>query len=191
MPDLLDTRRKLKIGMGALLAIDVIAMAIFFSPLVGSTQSRRDHLQQLWKELQAKTREVEPLQGLDKKIPAARTQIDQFYKDRLTAQQSDISGDLGKLAQESGVKILGIKYDEKPDLISNASTSVDPAQIGLRRVIIEAGFDGNYVQLMRLVNGLERNKLFFLVDSVELGGQQSGSVQLKMKLETYLKTGTA
>lgn len=192
MPDLEKTRRKLKIGMAALALVDVAAAAVLFSPLVGSEQSRREQLQQLWRDLQTKTREVEPLNGLDKKIPAAREQIDAFYRDRFTAQESAISGDLGKLAQDNGVKITGVKYDQRAydRLNSNEPSKIDPALVGLRRVQIEAGFDGNYLQLMRFVNALERNRLFFLVDSVELGGQDSGNVQLKMKLETYLKTGS-
>src|SRR5579863_1304254 len=194
MPDLRETRRKLKIGMAALVVVDVVALAIFFSPLVGSETSRNEQLAQLWKELQMKTREVEPLKGLDKKIPVARTEINEFYKDRFSAQQSDISGDLGKLAQESGVKISEIKYKEKQDEENGSAKEtqgVDPSLVGLRKVQIEAGFDGNYLQLIRFVNGLERNRLLFLVDSVELGGQENGVVQLKMKLETYLKTGVA
>ena len=195
MPDLRETRKKLKIGIGALLAVDVIALGILFSPIVGSEEARRDQLNAQWKELQVKTREVEPLKGLDKKIPVARAQIDLFYKDRFSSQQSDISSDLGKQAQESGVKIGEIKYKEKSDDDNETTTKetqgIDPALVGLRKVQIEAGFEGNYLQLIRFVNSLERNKLFFLVDNVELGGQESGVVQLKMKLETYLKTGTS
>ncbi len=192
MPDLRETRRKLKVGFAALALVDVVAVVLLFSPLIGSEQSRRTQLDGLWKEEQQKTREVEPLAGLDKKIPAARRQIDDFYKDRFTAQESDISTDLGKLAQQSGVKIMDIKYSQKDqDAPSLRETGgIDPATIGLRHLQIEAGFDGNYVQLMRFVNGLERNRLFFLVDSVELGGQESGTVQLKMKLETYLKSSS-
>jgi len=193
MPDLRDTRRKLKIGMAALLAVDVIALGILLSPIVGSEISRRDQLADLWKELQVKTREVQPLKGLDKKIPVAREQINEFYKDRFSSQQSDISSDLGKLAQESGVKISEIKYKEpgQENGVEKESQGVDPAQVGLRKVQITAGFEGNYLQLIRFVNALERNHLFFLVDGVELGGQDNGVVQLKMTLETYLKAGSA
>jgi type IV pilus assembly protein PilO len=47
------------------------------------------------------------------------------------------------------------------------------------------------LQLVRFVNALERDQLFFLVDSVVLGGEQGGIVKLQLKLETYLKTGAA
>ena len=41
MPDLGTSRRELKIAIGAMLAVDVIAAAVLFSPLVGSADSRR------------------------------------------------------------------------------------------------------------------------------------------------------
>ena len=51
--------------------------------------------------------------------------------------------------------------------------------------------NGDYLQLVRFINSLERDQMFFLVDSVQLGGEQAGMVKLQMKLETYLKTGAA
>ena len=41
MPDLGNSRRKLKIAIGAMLAADVVAVAVLFSPLVGSADSRK------------------------------------------------------------------------------------------------------------------------------------------------------
>jgi len=180
MPDLRDTRRKVKIALAALAAADVIMIAVFFSPLIGSQTSRRQQLDQAWRELQQKTRDVEPLRGLDKKIPIARKQIDEFYAQRLPAQNSAISADLGKVAVESGVKIGSIKYSMK-----------DAEVVGVRRMEIDADLAGGYLQLVRFINALERDQMFFLVDSVGLGGEQSGVVKLQLKLETYLKTGTA
>jgi len=180
VPDLRGTRRKVKIALATMALVDVAAMVVFFSPLVGSELSRREQLGQLWKELQQKTREVEPLRGLDKRIPVARKQIETFYKERLPSADSAISADLGKLAAQSGVKIGAIKYTWK-----------DPEPVGVRRVEVEADFAGDYLQLVRFVNSVERDQLFFLVDSVALGGEQGGVVKLEIKLETYLKTGTA
>ncbi|MGO9648815.1 MAG: GspMb/PilO family protein [Terriglobales bacterium] len=180
MPDLRQTRRKTKIALAAMAAVDVIAMAVYFSPLVGSQSARQEQLHDLWRELQQKTREVEPLRGLDKRVPLARKQIDQFYKDRLPAEGSSISENIGKLAGQAGVKISSVRYDMK-----------DPETMGVRRVLIEADMNGDYLQLVRFINSLERDQMFFLVDSVQLGGEQGGMVKLQMKLETYLKTGAA
>lgn len=178
MPDMRDTRRKVQVTLVALVLADVAAAALLFSPLVGSQRARGQQMQTLWRTLQVKTREVEPLRGLDKKVVTARQQIDDFYRDRLPAEDSAIAENLGKLASASGVKIGEVKYKME-----------DPQPVGLRQVAIEADFSGDYLQLVRFLNELERSKLFFLVDSVELGGQQGGVVKLGMKLETYLRTG--
>jgi Tfp pilus assembly protein PilO len=180
MPDLRQTRRKVKIALATMALVDVAAIAIYFSPVIGSEAARQAHLQQLWQELQQKTHEVAPLRGLDKKIPIAQKQIEQFYKQRFPSADSDISDNLGKLANESGVKIGSFKYDMK-----------DPAELGLQRVEIDADLDGGYLQLVRFINSLERSPTFFLVNSVQLGGEQGGVVRLQMKMETYLKTGAA
>jgi hypothetical protein len=67
----------------------------------------------------------------------------------------------------------------------------DPEALGLQRVQIEADLAGGYLQLVRFINSLERDHMFFLVDSVSLGGEQGGTVRLQLKMETYLKMGAA
>jgi hypothetical protein len=58
---------------------------------------------------------------------------------------------------------------------------------GLQLVEIEADVSGDYLPLVRFINSLERNRIFFTVDDLELAGEQSGTVKLQIKLETYLR----
>jgi type IV pilus assembly protein PilO len=176
MPDVRDARKKVKIAIAALLAVDIISGLVLLSPLVGSERSRREQLDQLWRELQQKTRAAEPLRDFDKKIATARRQIDDFYKNRLPAQDSAIYAELGKVAGQNGVHIGQIRSKAK-----------DTESVGLRPVEIEADFSGGYLQLIRFINALERDSIFFIVDSVQLGGEQGGTVRLQLKLETYQK----
>ncbi len=190
MPELTQTRRKLKIAIGVLAALDVIALGVLFSPLVGSAESHGQQLSQLGTDIQIKSKQVEPLRGLDKKIPLARQEISDFYNNRLTSEDSAISADLVRLASESGVKLNGLKYaGDEPGEIK--STEKVAAAVGLHHITLEADLSGDYLQLMRFINSLERNKLFFVVDNVQLAGEQGGTVKLEMKLDTYIKTGTA
>ena len=176
MREVLDLRKKAKIAIAALLVVDIAAVVMLFSPLVGSERSRREQLDQLWQELQRKTHEAEPLKDVDKKIAVASQQIDDFYKTRLPAQDSAIYEELGKVAKQNGVNIGQIRSKAK---------DTDP--VGLRPVEIQADFSGDYLQLVRFINALERDPLFFIIDSVELGGEQAGVVKLQLKLETYQK----
>jgi type IV pilus assembly protein PilO len=178
MPDLRGTRSKIHKVLIAMLSVDLVCAGLLFSPLVGSSESRRVQLEQLWHELQQKTRQVEPLRGMDEKVALAGKQIDDFYKHRLPSQDSAIFEEIGKVASQSGAKVLQAK-----------SKVEDPEPIGLRPVTIEADLSGDYLQLVKFINALERDKMFFIVDSVTLGGEQSGPVKLQLRLLTYSRTG--
>ncbi len=178
MPDLRQTRKKIKTALAVLLGIDVVAVAILASPLVGSTQSRREQLGRLWSELQIKTRQVEPLKNLDKKVIVADKQITEFYKQRFPSEDSQIVTELGKTATENGVSIEGARYKV-----------LEPGVGHLAPVQMEAELSGNYVSLAKFINALERDNMFFIIDSIALAGEQKGPIKLQMKMETYLKAG--
>lgn len=178
MPDLRDTRRKLKIAVGVLVGISAVSIGVLVSPLVGSTAARQQNLNELRAQLTTKNKQMEPLRGLDKKIPLATTQISQFYNERFSAHDSDVMAALSDIAKETGVKIeqTKLKWGE-------------PESVGLRRVEIEASIQGDYQPLAKFLNGLERSKVFFIVNSIALA-QQNGPIQLQVKLETYQKVGS-
>ena len=178
MPDLGNSRRKLKIAIAAMLVADVVAAAVLFSPLVGSADSRRMQLSQLHVQLQKKTREVEPLRGMDNKIKLAKDQINGFYKDRFAAKDSDLTNELGKLAAQNGVRIQQAKYKQE-----------DAEASGIIPVAIEGSFSGDYLQLVRFINTLERSKVFFNVDGVDLAGEGAGPVRLEITMHSYLRSG--
>lgn len=175
MPDLKQTRDRLKIIMVALVVVDIVALMVLFTPLAGSQEVRQQQLEQLNRE--RKARATAPWRGLDKKIPLAQQQIDQFYRDRFAAEDSAISADLGKVAAATGVRMSSVKYSTKESEID-----------GLQKKEVEADLSGDYLQIARFINALERNKLFFIVDAVQLGSEQSGSVKLQIRVETYLRT---
>lgn len=178
MPDLMRTRHKLKVAVIAMLSVDAVAAVLFFSPLVGSSASRKEELQRLTLEQRQKTRQVEPLRGLDKKVALAKNEIDQFYRERIPTRESVISDEMGKLAAQNGVKLGQVKYETK-----------ESESVGLTPVFMEANCQGDYLHVVRFVNALERNKTFFLVNTVVLGDAQGGTVKLQMKVESYLRSG--
>src|SRR6267154_561708 len=179
MPDLRQTRKNIKAALGILVAVDVIAVVALISPLVGSTESRRQQLDQLWGELQTKTHQVKPLTNLDKKVITANRQITDFYQKRFPSQGSQIATQFGKLAAANGVTIEQAKYK----VLEEGAGRLHPVEM-------EAGLSGNYVSLAKFINALERDDMFFLISDITLAGAQKGPIKLQMKLVTYLKAGT-
>jgi hypothetical protein len=56
---------------------------------------------------------------------------------------------------------------------------------------MEAGVSGDYTAIMRFINGLERSQTFFIVRAMNLSGQQSGAVNLRLQVSTWLRPADA
>lgn len=179
MPDLQRIRKQLTIALAIMAGVDLLAAALYFSPLIGSAETRRQELNRLQVELLTKTRQVAPLNDLPHRVVLANQQIADFYKKRFPAENSQIYTELGKLAAATGVTIDQVRYKPQETITS-----------GLQGGEIEADLAGNYTSLAKFINALERDETFFIIDSVTLGGEQQGPVRLSMKLETYLKVGS-
>jgi type IV pilus assembly protein PilO len=170
----------LKTALAIMAGVDLLALMVYLSPLVGSADTRRQEMNRLQTELNTKTRLVAPLQDLPQKVVLASHEITDFYKKRFPAQSSEIPTEFGKLAGANGVAIEQVKYKAK-DADSGG---------GLELVEMEADLAGNYTSLAKFINALERDEMFFIINSVTLGGQPQGPVKLNVKLETYLKAGS-
>jgi hypothetical protein len=129
-----------------------------------------------------KTAEIarQPLEGLDEKLTQATKDADKFYKQRLPYSISEVIGELGSLTKKQGVKLTRANYAYAPVLEGTAGQVIEAR--------IDASFSGDYRPLVLFVNALERDKMFFLITGVTLTGQQSGTVGLRLRLTTYLRS---
>jgi hypothetical protein len=129
-----------------------------------------------YKAMQLKTR---PLRGLDKKIEVAKAGQSAFYKDRFPENYSTVAAELGVLASKNNVLLSRVQYAQgKP-------------KEDLYEVRMDASLSGDYAPIVRFLNGLERDKIFFLINSIALSGQQNGVVNLRLSLTTYLHAPVA
>jgi len=120
-----------------------------------------------------------PLRGLPGKVDVARTDAGKFYGQRVPANYSSIASELGTLAVKNGVRLTRVQYTQSPALE------------GLAEIRMDASLSGEYPGLMRFINGLERDKNFFLISGLTLTGQQGGVVNLRMRVITYLRAADA
>ena len=177
MAEVLDFRKKAKIAIAALLVVDIAAVVLLFSPLVGSESSRREQLDQLWQELQRKDARGRTAQGCGQEDRGSQP------ADRRVLQDPAARAGFGDLrgtgqGSETEWRSRSDRFAPRP----RTRTRWACARWRSRRI-----FPGDYLQLVRFINSLERDPLFFIIDSVDLGGEQSGVVKLQLKLETYQK----
>ncbi|MDP9269235.1 MAG: hypothetical protein M3P27_13055 [Acidobacteriota bacterium] len=180
MRDFEAVRRRF-IALGIVLTVIALAAGIFLlTPLGKSRAYLQQEYSRLFAEKNRKQAESGSLENIDQKLGTARQQIDTFYRDRLPQQYSVVTAELAKLASQSGVRLGQVKYDEDRDL---------PGP-GVRTLHIAASVNGNYVNIAKFINALERDRTLFVPASVELAEGQGG-VTLQLKLDTYLRESSA
>jgi Tfp pilus assembly protein PilO len=180
MADIRETRRRVMTALVVLIVLDVAAVAVLLSP-IGMQKSRNQmQIAELQRDLQQKTKEVAPLQGIDKKVEEAKQQVNDFFATRMPTRYSQIADELTRLAKENHVDLSTVHYGMEDTDLNDT-----------RRVVMDASLAGDYTQVVRFINALERSKMLFLVDGITLGEEQrtSGAVRLSIKLETYMKAG--
>jgi type IV pilus assembly protein PilO len=179
MASIREVRKTLVPVLIGLVVLDLACIGYLLSPAGRSREARQRDFNALQAQLAAKRQDVLPTRGMDDKLKQASTDIAAFDKERFPAQYSAVSEELGKLAADNRVQIAAVKYDDKEAPVE-----------GLRKLNIDLALSGSYLQEVKFINALERDKLFFVVDAVTLGEQQ-GNVRLQLKVETYLRSGAA
>jgi type IV pilus assembly protein PilO len=66
-----------------------------------------------------------------------------------------------------------------------------PAITSLVEIRMDASLSGDYPSIMQFINGIERDKTFFVINVLTLNGQQGGLVNLRMRLSTFLPPSAA
>jgi Tfp pilus assembly protein PilO len=159
----------LAIGLAIRLGMDWAAMDSHSNEVLAGKQI----------ELKALEFQTAPLRGLDQRVEKAREQMQAFDEKRIPANYSLISSRIGDLEVASSVRLSRVQYTQgKPDS-------------GLTEISMDAGISGDYRSIMRFVNSIERDKTFFIIRAMTLTGQQSGQVNLRMQLSTWLRPADA
>jgi hypothetical protein len=169
-------------GVAALLVI-VLYMAahlLFLSRAL--TESNADAMEHQQVLLKTARLQAQPLRGIDAKIAASTQDADVFYADRLPYAYSQVLAEVGRLAQKTDVRWANAQYAQAPMLSGNYA---------LTELHMDASVSGDYRPIVEFINSLERDKMFFLVNGINLSGQQTGTVNLRIRLTTYLRAANA
>ena len=178
MRNLRELRFRLRIATAVIGGLCLIAAGLLIF-LYSGTARQADAFQALHSQVQNRRSAMVPPQTVEDRVKEARGQIGKFYEDRFPTTSSAIFEQLGKLANDNKVRLNQATYE------------TDESDVpGIEQVNISASLIGDYSQTMKFINALERDKMFFIVDTVALGDQSGGgAVRLNIRLETYMKGG--
>lgn len=167
-------------GAGVLLVLAVALGTRFAMDLSATSTSSVDALATKQTELKLAELQTAPMRGLDKKIAATRDEITDFYAKRIPASYSAIETSIDALQVNSGVRLSRLQYTQ-------GKTTQSKTGNNLTEITLDAGISGEYPQIMKFVNSIERDKTFFVIRGMMLTGQQGGMVNLRLRVSTWLR----
>ncbi|HEX6770652.1 MAG TPA: GspMb/PilO family protein [Acidobacteriaceae bacterium] len=136
---------------------------------------RPEQLQLKQVELRTAQLQARPLRNLPQRIADSTSGADHFYAARVPGADSAILAELGSLEQKANVHL------------SRVQTAFAPALRDVTEVRMDASVSGDYASVMRFINSVERDKMFFVINGLTLTGQQGGLVNLRLRVTTYLR----
>jgi type IV pilus assembly protein PilO len=165
-------------ALGIILALDVfvgVRFALAWQAIRADQSSAFVAEQLRYGQLRA---QMQHLNGLPEKVDAADGDAQKFYQERIAPNYSTMLAQLMDTAEKDHVQL------------SRSGYAQEAAIPGLTDVRIDAGLSGQYTEMMHFINDVERDKdhVFFLIDGITLTGQQGGVVNLRLRLETYLRS---
>jgi Tfp pilus assembly protein PilO len=113
-------------------------------------------------------------------LPDVEKDCDAFFSNTLLVASSGYStivADLGKIATDARLPPGGIGFKQKP-----------ADKQGIVEVEVSAVVEGDYSSLVKFVNGLERSKNLYLLDSMALNSGHERGARLSLVIRTYFRS---
>lgn len=177
--------------LGALLVVNLAAAVLAFNVFGGSAEDLRRERETLRAQLARSQARLVTSKRLVEKVQSAREQGDQFL-DRYVIDQRKISSaileELTRVSTESGIKMGQVQISQEP--VEGSAT--------LAMVTIQAGFEGPYANLAKLINLLDRSPRFLIIENMQAnapqgaGGSpanaaQTGPLNVTLKIDAFVK----
>jgi hypothetical protein len=166
-------------GFAVLLGAVIVLSIRFGLDWAATSSSSNDALAAKQVQLRALDLGTAPLRGMDKRVADSRAQMLSFYSKRIPPNYSSIATRVGDLALKAPVRLSRMQYTQ------------GPAGPDFTEISLDAGITGQYPEIMRFVNSLERDQNFFVIRAMSLTGQQGGQVNLRIRVSTWLRPADA
>jgi hypothetical protein len=171
----------LRIILGVLLALNLIAAGFVLFPPGGSAEQMEEQLAALQSRVAAGTRTLEITRQHVAAVEMGRSQGDQFLGTYFLSRRSAYStllGQLGETAQQSQIKAREHSFSTEP--IEGSDT--------LSMMTITASYEGTYQNLMNFVHQVDQSPGMMIIESLNAAPQAgSNTLSVQMKIDTFVR----
>ena len=170
--------------LGTLLAADA-AMTVYSIRMASSAMSPQQQIAALRIQLKLLNADLKRAREIQQDIPKTNADCELFENSLPPARAgySVISADLEQIGHNAGLQIETLSFHP-----------TDLAGRGITEVALDAVVSGDYKNVVRLVNGMQRSHNHYIVDGLSLANERSGqaalaSVRVNLHLKSYFKAG--
>ena len=174
------TLNLLNLHIAAVAVLAIVNLVLVIQLVLAWNTLRKDGPEQLalrQTELRTAQLQAKPLKNLPQRVGDSTKGAEHFYDGRVPGADSAILAELGALEQKSNVRL------------SRVQTTFAPALRDVTEVRMDASVSGDYTSVMKFINSVERDKMFYVINGLTLSGQQGGLVNLRLKVTTYMRGG--
>lgn len=176
----LKKRRKGFVRLAILLLINVVVFAGITSRLANKQDRLATDQERLSAELAQKTQTLEQLTTAEARVADNASAVTEFWTDTVNTRVPGLTEaweEIDRLANETNVVKGRTGYDR------------DLLDVGLEQIRATMPVEGDYFDLVRFINRLERSPRFFLVEKVRLSQRESDDapIRLDCSISFYLK----
>lgn len=177
-------RHWIALGCLVLLALDAGLYFGWVRRPVSAPEFDPAQLERVSQEVAALRAEVARLERVREQLPRFRPQVEKFASERFLAERtgsSRVAAELNDAAEAAGVVLSRVTYQ----------TSAERAHPDLVRLDVSGTIEGQYAQLLRYLEELERSPHLYLLNDLTLESSTRGQVRLQVRLATYFRRGAA
>jgi hypothetical protein len=176
-----NPRSIIRLGLGVLVAANLVAGYFVLRPLGGSPADLRQQEQELRAQIHQQQNILDRTKILAGKIEIGRGEgdkfMDKFFLPRRTAY-STIMTDLNDLANQA--KVTAKESSNSIDEVEGSDT--------LDRMQVTANFEAPFDNLIRFVNLLDKSNRLMIVESLNATPQQGGKLlNVMLKIDTFVR----
>jgi hypothetical protein len=179
-----DPRVGVRVALGTLLLLNLIAAVILFKPWGGSAEDLERQLVSLRQQVPQQQAALARSKALVQKVEKARAEGDQFMtKFMLNGRStySTIIGELDRAATQVKLAPKERQFGVEP---------IDGSE-NLGIMTISANYEGAYPNLTKFINELDRSPRFLIIESLQASPQPVGAnVNVNFKLYAFIRDET-
>ncbi len=180
-PAVRDRKTLVRIALGLLVVLNLVAFGLVLSPPGGSVADLESQITTLRANLGQRRAALERTKAMAARLEQAREAKEQFearyFTDRRVASSTFIA-ELARAAKDAGIRPKEHVFLFEP--IEGSDT--------LSMMTINANYEGTYADLIEFIGQLDRSSRFLILDSLGATPQQgTGLLTISLKLNAFVQ----